>query len=150
MLSACVSAKIGGTTGGRGPISEKPAKALDQRLHVRWLDVRPHSEGRAGQLDQLHGRDCQAQAEATKDAQRAGIAHATSEQKYRGRKPSFSRNQFNQVVVLVNQGTTSVSQIAKAAEAPHALSCAGPTSTPPCVQGETLVRFVIGCSFVAD
>jgi putative DNA-invertase from lambdoid prophage Rac len=59
----------------------------------------------------------QAQGEATKDAQRAGIAHAkaTSEQKYRGRKPSFTRDQFNQVVTLINQGTTNVSQIAKAA-----------------------------------
>lgn len=59
----------------------------------------------------------QAQTEATKDAQRAGIAHAKATDKaaYRGRKPSFSREQFNHVMALVNQGTTNVSQIAKAA-----------------------------------
>jgi putative DNA-invertase from lambdoid prophage Rac len=58
----------------------------------------------------------QAQAEATKDAQRAGIAHAKAinDQKYRGRKPSFSRDQFSKVMTLVNQGTTNVNQIAKA------------------------------------
>jgi DNA invertase Pin-like site-specific DNA recombinase len=59
----------------------------------------------------------QAQAEATKDAQRAGIAHAKANEPtaYRGRKPSFSRDQFDQVVALVNQGTMNVSQIAEAA-----------------------------------
>jgi putative DNA-invertase from lambdoid prophage Rac len=59
----------------------------------------------------------QAQAEATKDAQRAGIAHAKANEPtaYRGRKPSFSREQFNQVMVLVDQGTMNVSQIAQAA-----------------------------------
>jgi DNA invertase Pin-like site-specific DNA recombinase len=58
----------------------------------------------------------QAQAEATKDAQRAGIAHAKANEPtaYRGRKPSFSREQFDQVMTLVNQGTMNVSQIATA------------------------------------
>jgi DNA invertase Pin-like site-specific DNA recombinase len=58
----------------------------------------------------------QAQAEATKDAQKAGIAHAkaSSEQKYRGRKPTFNRDQFDRVTALVNQGALNVSQIAKA------------------------------------
>jgi hypothetical protein len=39
----------------------------------------------------------QAQAEATKEAQRAGIAHAKAkgdEMAYKGRKPSYSRKQF--------------------------------------------------------
>ncbi|WP_322895777.1 MULTISPECIES: recombinase family protein [unclassified Yoonia] len=40
----------------------------------------------------------QAQAEATKDAQRAGIEHAKAAgQKYRGRKPSYTREQVTTV-----------------------------------------------------
>jgi putative DNA-invertase from lambdoid prophage Rac len=58
----------------------------------------------------------QAQAEGTKDAQRAGIAHArtTNPTAYRGRKPSFSREQVSTVLALVGQGSLNVSQIAKA------------------------------------
>ncbi|CAN2534479.1 Putative+transposon+Tn552+DNA-invertase+bin3 [Methylocapsa aurea] len=49
----------------------------------------------------------QAQAEATKEAQRAGIDHAkaNSEAKYRGRKPSYSREQFDMVRDMLGQGT---------------------------------------------
>lgn len=48
----------------------------------------------------------EAQAEATKEAQRAGIAHhkATEPQKYRGRKPSFTREQLDQIRDLAAQG----------------------------------------------
>jgi DNA invertase Pin-like site-specific DNA recombinase len=58
----------------------------------------------------------QAQAEGTKDAQRAGIAHARANdaKAYRGRKPSFSREQMRTVLTLADQGTMNVSQIAKA------------------------------------
>ena len=58
----------------------------------------------------------QAQAEGTKDAQRAGIAHArtTNPTAYRGRKPSFTREQVSTVLSLVGQGSLNVSQIAKA------------------------------------
>jgi putative DNA-invertase from lambdoid prophage Rac len=58
----------------------------------------------------------QAQAEGTKDAQRAGIAHAraTDPKAYRGRKPSFSREQFETVLTLASQGGMNISQIAKA------------------------------------
>jgi DNA invertase Pin-like site-specific DNA recombinase len=46
----------------------------------------------------------QAQAEATKEAQKAGIAHAKQkEDLYRGRKPSFSRSQFVEVRDLLAQ-----------------------------------------------
>src|ERR1700755_1806249 len=47
----------------------------------------------------------QAQAEATKAAQRAGIEHAKAKDgsAYLGRKPSFSRLQFNQVRALLAQ-----------------------------------------------
>lgn len=58
----------------------------------------------------------QAQAEGTKDAQRAGIAHARTANPtaYRGRKPSFTREQVSTVLALVGQGSLNVSQIAKA------------------------------------
>lgn len=58
----------------------------------------------------------QAQAEATKAAQKAGIAHAkarTDANAYRGRKPSFTRAQFIQVGDLLAQ-KTGVSEIARA------------------------------------
>lgn len=55
----------------------------------------------------------QAQAEATKEAQRAGIEHAKAEgSAYRGRKPSYSREQFTLVRDLLNQGI-HVSAISK-------------------------------------
>jgi putative DNA-invertase from lambdoid prophage Rac len=58
----------------------------------------------------------QAQAEGTRDAQRAGIAHAKASDPtaYRGRKPSFTREQLSTVLTLVSQGTMNTSQIAKA------------------------------------
>ena len=56
----------------------------------------------------------QAQAEATKEAQRAGIEHAKArEDTYRGRKPSFTREQLVQVRDMLTTGT-AVSAIAKA------------------------------------
>jgi DNA invertase Pin-like site-specific DNA recombinase len=55
----------------------------------------------------------QAQAEATKEAQRAGIEHAKARDgAYRGRKPSFTRPQLIQVRDLLTGGT-SVSTIAR-------------------------------------
>jgi putative DNA-invertase from lambdoid prophage Rac len=59
----------------------------------------------------------QSQAEATKEAQKAGIAHAVAHDdgtKYRGRKPTFSPEQFRLVRDLLNQGI-AVSSIAKTA-----------------------------------
>jgi putative DNA-invertase from lambdoid prophage Rac len=49
----------------------------------------------------------QAQAEVTKEAQKAGIAHARANddgRKYRGRKPTFTCEQFVRVRELLNQG----------------------------------------------
>jgi DNA invertase Pin-like site-specific DNA recombinase len=57
----------------------------------------------------------QAQAEATKEAQRAGIAHAKAAEgplKYRGRKPTFTREQFATIRDMLGQGA-GVSDIAK-------------------------------------
>lgn len=55
----------------------------------------------------------QAQAEATKEAQRAGIEHAkASVGRYKGRKPTYNRLQFQAVCDLLNQGK-GTSAIAK-------------------------------------
>jgi putative DNA-invertase from lambdoid prophage Rac len=57
----------------------------------------------------------QAQAEVTKEAQKAGIAHAQAHDngtKYRGRKPTFTCDQFTRVRELLNQGL-GVSAVAK-------------------------------------
>jgi DNA invertase Pin-like site-specific DNA recombinase len=57
----------------------------------------------------------QAQAEATKEAQRAGIEHAKArDDAYRGRKPSFTRKQLDQVRDMLTTGTP-ISTIAKTA-----------------------------------
>jgi putative DNA-invertase from lambdoid prophage Rac len=58
----------------------------------------------------------QAQAEATKAAQRAGIEHAKQfgERKYLGRKPGFTRKQFHDVRNMLSQAY-GIAQIAKAA-----------------------------------
>ncbi|MCP1537975.1 recombinase family protein [Methylorubrum extorquens] len=56
----------------------------------------------------------QAQAEATKEAQRAGISHAKGrEGAYRGRKPSYSGSQLDTVCAMQSQGAT-VASIVKA------------------------------------
>ena len=57
----------------------------------------------------------QAQAEATKAAQRAGIAHAKAndDRAYLGRKPSFTRDQFNTVRTMLGQQAVGIAQIAK-------------------------------------
>jgi putative DNA-invertase from lambdoid prophage Rac len=57
----------------------------------------------------------QAQAEATKAAQRAGIEHArqNDDRAYLGRKPSFSREQFAQVREMLGKETVTVAAIAK-------------------------------------
>lgn len=56
----------------------------------------------------------QAQAEATKEAQRAGIAHAKGKDDgaYKGRKPSFDRGQVETVRDLLGKGT-GISEVAK-------------------------------------
>lgn len=56
----------------------------------------------------------QAQAEATKEAQKAGIANAKDkDDAYKGRKPSYSRTQFETVTDLIGKNA-SVSEIAQA------------------------------------
>jgi putative DNA-invertase from lambdoid prophage Rac len=57
----------------------------------------------------------QAQAEATKAAQRAGIEHAKQhgDRAYLGRKPSFTRAQLNQVRNMLGQEAAGIARIAK-------------------------------------
>jgi DNA invertase Pin-like site-specific DNA recombinase len=56
----------------------------------------------------------QAQAEASKEAQRAGIEHAKAKaDRYRGRKPSYRRDQYEAVRDLLTEGQ-GTSIIAKA------------------------------------
>ncbi|MGY6703722.1 recombinase family protein [Roseinatronobacter sp.] len=58
----------------------------------------------------------QAQAEATKEAQKAGIeaARENKPQVYRGRKPSYSREQFTLVQDMLAGGAAGTSEIARA------------------------------------
>jgi DNA invertase Pin-like site-specific DNA recombinase len=59
----------------------------------------------------------QAQAEASKEAQKAGIEHAKAagDGRYRGRKPSYSREQYQAVSDMLAQGA-GISTIAKRSE----------------------------------
>lgn len=59
----------------------------------------------------------QAQVEATKEAQKAGIASAKEKpgDAYKGRKPSFNRAQYGMVIDLMTKGA-GVSEIAQAAD----------------------------------
>ena len=57
----------------------------------------------------------QAQAEATKEAQRAGIAHAKANgdaRVYKGRKPSYSRKQYESAQVLLGK-SSSVGEVSR-------------------------------------
>lgn len=57
----------------------------------------------------------QAQAEANREAQRVGIAHARAAKVgYRGRKPTYDRTQLNTVMTLLDQGA-GLTDAAKAA-----------------------------------
>src|SRR5215468_5173145 len=57
----------------------------------------------------------QAQVEATKAAQRAGIAHAKAndDRSYLGRKPSYTREQLVKVRAMLGQQAVGVAQIAR-------------------------------------
>jgi flagellar biosynthesis/type III secretory pathway protein FliH len=57
----------------------------------------------------------QAQAEATKEAQRAGIAHAKANgdaRAYKGRKPSYNRKQFENAQAMLAK-SASVGEVAR-------------------------------------
>ena len=82
------------------------------------FEANPRSAMERAVRDALIGfmaAQAEAQAEATKEAQRAGIDHhkAASPEKFKGRKPAFDRDQFKQVVALLEAGQGQ-SAIAKA------------------------------------
>lgn len=54
----------------------------------------------------------QAQAEATKEAQKAGIAHAKEQdRKYLGRKPRFTRDQIKAVQEMTGESVTKIAEL---------------------------------------
>jgi putative DNA-invertase from lambdoid prophage Rac len=72
----------------------------------RWID-------RLGRNYEDVTEVIRAQAEATKEARRAGIDHAKARaDAYRGRKPSFTREQLDQVRDMLTT-ETSISTVAK-------------------------------------
>jgi DNA invertase Pin-like site-specific DNA recombinase len=75
--------------------------------------VDPMSQAVRDALIGFMAASAQAQAEATKEAQRAGIEHAKGMGAYRGRKPSYTRREFDAARTLLAQDT-GVSEIAKA------------------------------------
>jgi DNA invertase Pin-like site-specific DNA recombinase len=85
----------------------------------------PRKHGCADRREQRPIRDAliafmaataQAQAEASKEAQKAGIeaAREGKPQAYRGRKPSYSRDQFSLVRDMLGTGVAGTSEIARA------------------------------------
>ena len=65
----------------------------------------------------LKAATTQAQAEATKEAQRAGIAHAKANggaRAYKGRKPSYSREQYESAQAILGK-CASVGEVARSA-----------------------------------
>jgi putative DNA-invertase from lambdoid prophage Rac len=85
----------------------------------------------------------QAQAEATKEAQRAGIAHAKAhkEDPYKGRKPSFTRKQYETVRTMLAEGA-SVSVISKA--------CGTKADGSPAVTRQTIYRIRDNAAWAAS
>ena len=84
---------------------------------VRW-GQRPAGPMQQAVRDALIGlmaATAQAQAEATKAAQRAGIEHAkhSGERAYLGRKPSYTRDQLNKVGAMLGQQAVGIAQIAR-------------------------------------
>jgi putative DNA-invertase from lambdoid prophage Rac len=79
----------------------------------RLLSVKPRSP--PGLTLRSATATAQSQAEVTKEAQKAGIAHAQANDdgtKYRGRKPTFTSEQFFRARELLNHGL-GISAVAK-------------------------------------
>jgi putative DNA-invertase from lambdoid prophage Rac len=85
------------------------------RPDLRRRHHRPHAAGRSGRVIAFMAATAQAQAEATKAAQQAGIEHAKANEDrvYLGRKPSFTRRQFEQARELLARETAGIAQIAR-------------------------------------
>jgi DNA invertase Pin-like site-specific DNA recombinase len=85
-------------------------------VYAPGVRKRPAQAGQAQRsLIGFMAATAQAQAEATKEAQRAGIAHAKANgdgRPYRGRKPSYSRKQFENAQAMLGK-SASVGEVAK-------------------------------------
>lgn len=75
-------------------------------------ETNPMSQAVRDALIGFMAATAQAQAEATREAQRAGIEHAKSKGVYRGRRPSYTRKQFETARVMLTQ-EAGISAIAK-------------------------------------
>lgn len=78
-------------------------------INKQTFEAHPKSATDEAIRDALIGfmaAQAEAQAQATKEAQAAGIAHhrATTPEKFKGRKPGFTREQFGQVTALLDAG----------------------------------------------
>lgn len=78
-------------------------------INAMDFDAHPKSPMDESIRDALIGfmaAQAEAQAQATKEAQAAGIAHhkAITPEKFKGRKPAFSRQQFTEVKALLEAG----------------------------------------------
>ena len=88
-----------------------------------WVRWGPTARSVAGPMQQavrdaliaFMAATSQAQAEATKAAQRAGIEYAkqSGDRAYIGRKPSFTREQFNKVREMLGRQAVGIAQIAR-------------------------------------
>lgn len=90
-------------------------KTVINRMVFNGSTTDPMQEAIRDAMIAFMAASAQAQAEATKEAQAAGIAHArTKEGTYKGRKPSFDQDQLETVNELLSEGR-GISGIAKEA-----------------------------------
>lgn len=87
-------------------------------INMQTFEAHPKSASDEAVRDALIGfmaAQAEAQSQATKEAQAAGIAHhkAASPEKFRGRKPTFSREQFDKVTALseAGQGHSAIAKV---------------------------------------
>jgi DNA invertase Pin-like site-specific DNA recombinase len=89
-------------------------KTVINRLVFDGATTDPMQQAVRDALIAFMAATAQAQAEATKEAQRAGIEHAKAKgDRYRGRKPSFNRDQYTMVSDMLAQqaGTSAVAKV---------------------------------------
>ncbi|WP_265500738.1 recombinase family protein [Paracoccus beibuensis] len=89
-------------------------RTVINRMEFNGATAEPVQQAVRDALIAFMAATAQAQAEATKEAQRAGIAAAKgSPQKYRGRKPAYNRDTLDRVLRMDAEGA-GTSAIAKA------------------------------------
>ena len=101
-------------------VTESIRELLNRGVIIKTVINRMVFDGSTTDPTQMAVRDsliafmaatAQAQAEATKEAQMAGIAHAKEHGAFKGRKPSYTRQQLEQVTAQL-QAKASVQAIA--------------------------------------